>query len=72
MSLSRVSETTSPEVPSDETKWQLEVSRLGQRVSQTYRLAPDGCLEGMTETTVLLWPRELIPLVSTLEKPREP
>jgi hypothetical protein len=42
--------------------WQLDASRLGQRASQTYSLGPDGKLQTMTETTVLLWPRQLISL----------
>jgi hypothetical protein len=40
--------------------WQLDASRLGQRASQTYSLGADGRLQEMTETTVLLWPRQLI------------
>jgi Amidohydrolase family len=44
--------------------WTLDASRLGQRASQTYRLGPDGRLLWMSETTVLLWPRELIPLAA--------
>lgn len=43
--------------------WTIDISRLGQRASQTYLLAPDGRLDTMTETTVLLWPRELRPIV---------
>jgi hypothetical protein len=45
--------------------WTLDASRLGQRASQTYRLGPDGRLVRMSETTVLLWPRELIPLAAS-------
>ncbi len=44
--------------------WKLDTSRLGQRATQTYRLGPGGRLLGMSETTVLLWPRELIPLTA--------
>ena len=45
----------------DKSEWKADVSRLGQRASQSYRLDDDGKLSGMSETTILLWPRELIP-----------
>ncbi|MDT2022398.1 amidohydrolase family protein [Methylocella sp. CPCC 101449] len=45
-----------------ETHWQLETSRLGQRATQLYALGADGRLARMTETTILLWPRELQPV----------
>lgn len=48
----------------EETHWKADVGRLGQRGSQSYRLTPEGRLRGMTETTVLLWPRELVPAES--------
>jgi hypothetical protein len=44
-----------------DSEWRVDVSRLGARGSQIYRLTNKGKLSGMTETTVLLWPRELIP-----------
>lgn len=49
-----------PDSPS-EAEWKADVSRLGARGSQSYRLTKDGKLSRMSETTVLLWPRELIP-----------
>jgi hypothetical protein len=49
---------------SDEVRWTLRVSRLGQKVEQTCRIGPDGRVRGLTETMTLLWPRELIPLDS--------
>jgi hypothetical protein len=54
-----------PDAPAASTAtWTLDASRLGQRASQTYRLGPDGRLLGISETTALLWPRELIPLAA--------
>lgn len=50
-----------------EGAWQVNISRPGQRASQTYGLMADGRLRTMTETTVLLWPRELRP-IGPLEK----
>jgi hypothetical protein len=52
------SEEASP--GSNGVNWQLHASRLGERASQTYHLGSDGRLQEMTETTVLLWPRQLI------------
>jgi hypothetical protein len=45
----------------EEPEWHVDVSRLGLRGSQTYRLEPNGHLSNMTETIVLLWSREQKP-----------
>jgi Amidohydrolase family len=49
----------------DEARWKFQISRLGQRAEQTFRIGPDGLFRGLTETMVLLWPRELIPVDAT-------
>jgi imidazolonepropionase-like amidohydrolase len=46
---------------STDVEWTADVSRLGKRGTQIYRLTADGKPSGVSETTVLLWPRELIP-----------
>jgi Amidohydrolase family len=46
----------------DGQAWRLQVSRTGQRVEQTYRIAADGRLSRMDEMLPLLWPRELVPV----------
>ena len=40
--------------------WQVQTARPGQKATQTYRLDPGGKLAGLQETTILLWPRQVI------------
>jgi hypothetical protein len=44
-----------------EAKWDADISRLGSRLSQEYHLTTNGELSSMSETTILLWPRQLTP-----------
>ncbi|RDE09556.1 amidohydrolase family protein [Pelagibacterium lacus] len=53
-------------VAADDGLWRVDVSRLGQRASKTYRLTAEGKLIDMKETTTLLWPRELQPIEPAL------
>lgn len=48
--------------PLEDSAWRLHVNRVGQRVEQTYHLAPDGRLSRLDEMLPLLWPRELVPI----------
>lgn len=40
--------------------WSIEVARPGYRATQKWNLDADGRLHRMDETTILLWPRELV------------
>jgi hypothetical protein len=57
-------EMTLTAVPNEtaEPAWELNVSRIGERVKQTYHLRPDGGLDHLEEMLPLLWPRELVPI----------
>jgi hypothetical protein len=46
----------------DADAWRLNVSRVGQRVEQTYRLGSDADLLQMDEMLPLLWPRKIAPV----------
>jgi hypothetical protein len=65
MTLTPSADEASPKEP----RWKVQVSRLGQRAEQTFQMELNGRLRSLSETTVLLWPRELTPLDSTERNP---